>query len=54
MNCACPFQFPEKIYMGITEANLVDYAGMSLIKHNGLLSNQLNPITWSTSYQVRQ
>ena len=31
------FEFPGKIYMAITEANLIDYAGMSLIKHNGIL-----------------
>ena len=32
MDMPALFEFPGKIYMAITEANLVDYAGMSLIK----------------------
>src|SRR6476620_9619215 len=29
------FEFPGKIFMAITEAGLLDYAGMYLLKHNG-------------------
>lgn len=31
------FEFPDSVYMGITEAALVDYAGMYLLKHDGVL-----------------
>lgn len=44
MDMPALFEFPGKIFMGITEANLVDYAGMSLIKRNGVLSSQLSPL----------
>lgn len=37
------FEFPGEVYMAITEANLLDYAGMSLIKRNGVLTSQLTP-----------
>ena len=47
------FEFPGKIYMGITEANLVDYAGMSLIKRNGLLSSQLSPLPGQKAIKVK-
>lgn len=43
MDMPALFRFPDHIYMAITEANLLDYAGMSLIKRNGLLSSQLTP-----------
>ena len=32
------------IYMAITEAELVDYAGMYLIKKNGILTSKLSPL----------
>ncbi len=38
------FEFPGKVYMAITEAALSDYAGMYLIKHNGILKGQLSPL----------
>ncbi len=38
------FQFPGKIYMAITEAALLDYAGMYLVKHNGTIYSQLSPL----------
>ena len=38
------FQFPGKVYMAITEAALLDYAGMYLVKHNGTLYSQLSPL----------
>lgn len=37
------FEFPDKTYMAITEANLRNYAGMYLIKRNGSLESQLSP-----------
>ncbi len=47
------FEFPGKIYMSITEANLVDYAGMSLIKRNGILTSQLSPLPGQSSVKVK-
>ena len=44
MDMPALFEFPGKIYMAITEANLVNYAGMSLIKRNGMLVSQLSPL----------
>ena len=44
MDMPALFEFPGKVYMGITEANLVNYAGMSLMKRNGILTSQLSPL----------
>jgi alpha-glucosidase len=44
MDMPALFQFPNKIFVGITEAALLDYAGMYLIKHNGVLYSQLSPL----------
>ncbi|HXB91387.1 MAG TPA: glycoside hydrolase family 97 N-terminal domain-containing protein, partial [Puia sp.] len=38
------FEFPGKVYMAITEAALLDYAGMYLTKHNGMLTSRLSPL----------
>ena len=47
------FEFPEKIFMAITEADLVNYAGMSLIKRNGLLMSQLSPLPGQNEIKVK-
>ena len=47
------FEFPNKTYMAITEANLLDYAGMCLIKHNGLLTSQLTPLPNQSLIKVK-
>lgn len=39
--------------MAITEANLVNYAGMSLIKKNGLLTSQLTPLPGQQEIKVK-
>jgi alpha-glucosidase len=36
--------FPNHIYVAITEARLVDYAGMYLIWHHGVLKSELSPL----------
>jgi alpha-glucosidase len=36
--------FPGNIYMAVTEAALRDYAGMYLVKHDGVLRSQLSPL----------
>src|SRR5687768_9843455 len=38
------FEFPDHIYFAITEAALVNYAGMYLSKHNGVLTSKLSPL----------
>jgi alpha-glucosidase len=38
------FEFPGGKYMAITEAALLDYAGMYLMKHNGVLETRLSPL----------
>ena len=44
MDMPALFQCSNKIFVGITEAALLDYAGMYLIKHNGVLYSQLSPL----------
>ena len=47
------FEFPEKIYLAITEANLRDYAGMYLLKHGDVLTSQLSPLPGQTEIKVK-
>lgn len=44
MDMPALFTFPGTIYMAITEANLLNYAGMDLIKKDGMLTSQLSPL----------
>jgi len=44
MDLPALFEYPKGVYMAITEANLLDYAGMYLIKHNGILQTSLSPL----------
>src|SRR5664279_3281637 len=53
MDMPALFEFPGKIYMGITEANLVNYAGMSLIKREGILTSQLSPLPGQQPIKVK-
>ncbi|GHT41167.1 alpha-glucosidase [Planctomycetales bacterium] len=48
------FEFTEqKAYMAITEANLVNYAGMYLSKENGLLRGKLSPYPGKPKVKVQ-
>jgi alpha-glucosidase len=47
------FQFPNKVFLAITEAALLDYAGMYLIKHDGILSGKLSPFPNQTEIKVK-
>jgi alpha-glucosidase len=38
------FQLPHHTYVAITEAALIDYAGMYLSKHQGILTSKLSPL----------
>lgn len=53
MDLPALFEFPGKIYMAITEANLRDYAGMYLSPKNGVLTSQLSPLQGQTSIKVK-
>lgn len=47
------FQLTGPTYLAITEAALVDYAGMYLIKHNGSLKSQLSPLPGRDEIKVK-
>lgn len=47
------FEFPKKVYMAITEAQLLDYAGMYLIKHNGVVRSKLSPLPGQDNIKVK-
>lgn len=53
MDMPALFEFPNDIYMSITEANLRDYAGMYLKKENGVLTSQLSPLQGQTEIKVK-
>jgi len=53
MDVPALFEFPKGLYMAITEANLHDYAGMYLIKYNGMLESRLSPLPHQTEMKVR-
>lgn len=44
---------PKPVYMAITEAALVDYAGMYLVKHDGLLTGTLSPLPGQAENKVK-
>jgi alpha-glucosidase len=46
-------EFPDSIYMAITEAALVDYAGMYLVKQGDLLISRLSPLPDNEEMKVR-
>ncbi len=47
------FECDNNIYVGITEAALLDYAGMYLEKHNGVLRSRLSPWPGQTTVKVK-
>ncbi len=53
MDLPALFEFPKGIYMAVTEANLLDYAGMYLIKHQGMLQTILSPLPQQTVIKVK-
>ena len=46
-------QFPSNVYLAITEAALVDYAGMYLVKHGGRLISKLSPLPGQEEIKVK-
>ncbi|MEO5593788.1 MAG: glycoside hydrolase family 97 protein [Chitinophagaceae bacterium] len=53
MDMPALFEFPGKIYLAITEAALLDYAGMYLIRHNNKLRGVLSPLPGQTNIKVK-
>ncbi|MDQ8053236.1 MAG: glycoside hydrolase family 97 protein [Pedobacter sp.] len=47
------FEFPDQVYMAVTEANLRDYAGMYLSKKDGVLQTFLSPWQGQTAVKVK-
>lgn len=47
------FQCDNNTFVAITEAALLDYAGMYLVKHNGVITSQLSPLPGQTSEKVK-
>jgi alpha-glucosidase len=47
------FEFPKGQYMAITEAALLDYAGMYLMKHDGVLESRLSPLPGQPGIKVK-
>jgi alpha-glucosidase len=53
MDIPALFEFPQHIYMAITEADLRNYAGMYLKKYDGVLNSQLTPLPGQTAIKVK-
>ena len=53
MDMPALFEFPGKIYMAITEAALLDYAGMYLSKQDGILTSKLSPLPKQPGVKVK-
>jgi alpha-glucosidase len=53
MDMPALFQLPNKIFVAITEAALLDYAGMYLVKHKGILQSQLSPLPDQNAVKVK-
>jgi alpha-glucosidase len=47
------FETPAHIFVGVTEADLMDYAGMYLIKENGVVRSKLSPLPGQTEIKVK-
>ncbi len=53
MDMPALFELPNHIYVGITEAALLDYAGMYLVKKNGVLQSALSPLPNQPEIKVK-
>ena len=53
MDMPALFEFPGSAYMAITEAALVDYAGMYLAKEKNVLTSKLSPLPGQTEIKVQ-
>jgi alpha-glucosidase len=53
MDLPALFEYPEKVYVAITEASLRNYSGMYLMKKDGLLKSQLTPLPVDKDVMVK-
>ncbi len=53
MDMPALFEFPGEKYMAITEAALIDYAGMYLTRHNYSLLSKLSPLPGEKEIKVK-
>jgi alpha-glucosidase len=53
MDMPALFEFPGNTYMAITEAALLDFAGMYLCKQNGILRGRLSPLPGQQDLKVK-
>ncbi|WP_299289894.1 glycoside hydrolase family 97 protein [uncultured Mucilaginibacter sp.] len=53
MDLPTMFSFPKGIFMAITEANLRDYGGMYLVKHQGVLQSSISPLPNQMAIKVK-
>jgi alpha-glucosidase len=53
MDMPALFEFPGPVYVAITEAALLDYAGMYLAKEKNILRGKLSPLLGQTEIKVK-
>ena len=53
MDMPALFELPGHLFVAITEASLLDYAGMYLVKHDGVLSSALSPLPGQKTIKVK-
>ena len=53
MDMPALFEFSNHTYVAVTEAALVDYAGMYLIKHDGTITSKLSPLPNQSNIKVK-
>lgn len=53
MDMPATFEFPDQAFLAITEAQLVDYAGMYLTKEDGVLRSKLSPLPKQEQIKVK-
>ena len=53
MDMPATFEFPDNVFLAITEAELVDYAGMYLARKDDELMSKLSPWPQQTSIKVK-
>ncbi|GAA4320252.1 glycoside hydrolase family 97 protein [Compostibacter hankyongensis] len=53
MDMPALFTFPDSVYLAITEAALIDYAGMYLARHGNMLRSRLSPLPGQHGIKVK-
>ena len=53
MDMPALFELSNNVHVAVTEAALLDYAGMYLVKHGGMLASRLSPLPGQTLVKVK-